>query len=107
MTSFEKERLVFIAFRHLVHSRPTFFDLGSHVCLGRVFIAFRHLVHSRHDDFEKNVFRAKQARLHCLSAFSSFTTTYRLESRDEWERMVFIAFRHLVHSRPTRKKPTD
>ncbi|MCS1410358.1 MAG: hypothetical protein M2R45_03550 [Verrucomicrobia subdivision 3 bacterium] len=37
--------------------------------------------------------------LHCLSAFSSFTTTSLTCDGLSYELGVFIAFRHLVHSR--------
>ncbi|MCS1410366.1 MAG: hypothetical protein M2R45_03558 [Verrucomicrobia subdivision 3 bacterium] len=37
--------------------------------------------------------------LHCLSAFSSFTTVQFWISGSLPERGIFIAFRHLVHSR--------
>ncbi|MCS1410361.1 MAG: hypothetical protein M2R45_03553 [Verrucomicrobia subdivision 3 bacterium] len=40
---------VFIAFRHLVHSRPTIPWQWSASRGSFVFIAFRHLVHSRRD----------------------------------------------------------
>ncbi|MCS1410364.1 MAG: hypothetical protein M2R45_03556 [Verrucomicrobia subdivision 3 bacterium] len=68
-----RRRRVFIAFRHLVHSRreeTAYLTLNG----GHVFIAFRHLVHSRPHD--KIASRERQTRncLHCLSAFSSFTT---------------------------------
>ncbi|MCS1410360.1 MAG: hypothetical protein M2R45_03552 [Verrucomicrobia subdivision 3 bacterium] len=39
---------VFIAFRHLVHSRPSFIVNWNNGM--QVFIAFRHLVHSRRNE---------------------------------------------------------
>ncbi|MCS1410365.1 MAG: hypothetical protein M2R45_03557 [Verrucomicrobia subdivision 3 bacterium] len=119
---------------------------------GLVFIAFRHLVHSRQELMRSDLCREEQLGLHCLSAFSSFTTPLRVASLPsapqslhclsafssfttaaDWRTSVlatvglhclsafssfttdldvdpaicgrfrwgvFIAFRHLVHSRP-------
>ncbi|MCS1410369.1 MAG: hypothetical protein M2R45_03561 [Verrucomicrobia subdivision 3 bacterium] len=41
---------VFIAFRHLVHSRPSTYSDDLAEIYWDVFIAFRHLVHSRRVD---------------------------------------------------------
>ncbi|MCS1410362.1 MAG: hypothetical protein M2R45_03554 [Verrucomicrobia subdivision 3 bacterium] len=89
--------MVFIAFRHLVHSRHDRDSRSSKVGRYWVFIAFRHLVHSRHSE-KRGEARDHWKGLHCLSAFSSFTTR-RIERRLDRAGVVFIAFRHLVHSR--------
>ncbi|MCS1410368.1 MAG: hypothetical protein M2R45_03560 [Verrucomicrobia subdivision 3 bacterium] len=63
-----------------------------------VFIAFRHLVHSRQSRVRMGLLLSMTS-LHCLSAFSSFTTEYIKSSPYLSTPSVFIAFRHLVHSR--------